>query len=304
MLILLVPVLIVLLFVVAIILLCCKKKIVSAVVFILTIALNLYTETFPLHLGNLLSSSQKAENTIRVISYNIKYSSDYLEQQKDSLNGLISFLETQDADILVLPESRVWNNKNLRTKLLDLYTYNSFSGFKGSEIYVETAVFSRFPIENICRLGEEYIYGMDIVLPNTKLKLIACHLASNQYHSTLRGGEGLIDNLKKGFESRKKQTQIIYDSLQLDSPQMPLLICGDMNDLSGSHTISNIQNRHNLHDAWWKGGCGYGQTFNGKGLLLRIDHILYSDQLNLQRVDVIHKDYSDHYPLIADFELQ
>lgn len=55
-----------------------------------------------------------------------------------------------------------------------------------------------------------------------------------------------------------------------------------------------------LKDAWWEGGNGFGWH-----LRLRLDHILYSDKLELVDVKVIDTDIdiSDHKPLMASFRL-
>ena len=85
--------------------------------------------------------------------------------------------------------------------------------------------------------------------------------------------------------------------------QRPLIVMGDMNDVSGSTPINRIK-KAGLKDAWWEGGCGYGATFHGKGLRLRIDHILYDYKgLELVGVKVIGNDLSDHNALIARFRI-
>lgn len=52
----------------------------------------------------------------------------------------------------------------------------------------------------------------------------------------------------------------------------------------------------------WEGGTGLGWTYFGWHLRLRLDHILYSEDFNLQEVKVIDSDLSDHKPLLARFK--
>ena len=81
-------------------------------------------------------------------------------------------------------------------------------------------------------------------------------------------------------------------------------VMGDMNDVSGSYTINRIKEA-GLKDAWWEGGGGYGATFHGKGLRLRIDHILYDyKELELTGVRVIDNNLSDHNALMASFRVK
>lgn len=59
-----------------------------------------------------------------------------------------------------------------------------------------------------------------------------------------------------------------------------------------------------LKDAWWERGNGFGWTYFGWHLRLRLDHILYSNELELVDVKVVDSDISDHKPLMAKFRLK
>ena len=77
-----------------------------------------------------------------------------------------------------------------------------------------------------------------------------------------------------------------------------------MNDVSGSYSINRLK-KAGLKDAWWEKGCGYGATFHGNWLRLRIDHVLYEEEkIQLASVRVIESDLSDHYAVIASFCLR
>lgn len=278
----------------------------AVIILIIVTALNYYTETVPIHLSywsHNASVKTKTEDNLRILSYNIGLNTPYQTEQKDSLSGMLRFFEIQNADILILPESRVWKKEKLRSSLEDLYPYSITEGFKGEEIYIESYIYSRYPLSNIHKIGKHYIYSAEVSLSEQKkIRIIACHLSSNQWHSSLFGGNGLIDNLTQGYRQRQQEISDICDSLAVWSP-LPTFICGDFNDFSGSSTLKTLQDKYNLYDSWWKGGLGYGATFASKGLLLRLDHILYPKEIQLSGVSVPHIPYSDHYPIIADFKL-
>lgn len=59
-----------------------------------------------------------------------------------------------------------------------------------------------------------------------------------------------------------------------------------------------------LKDAWSEGGRGLGWTYFGWHLRLRLDHILYSNELELVDVKVVDSDLSDHKPLMARFRVK
>ena len=266
MLILLFPIIIPLFLLLSVLFFIRRSLIAGAIFFFATIILNYYTQTFPFHPSYYYTTSKKIENQIRILSYNIKYNSEYLRNNKDSLSSLISFIRQQDADILVLPESRINStNKTLRKKLDHIYPYHLGSVYKGNEFYLETYVFSRYPINNVKQYGKHYIYEMDIeVSYKNIIKLVACHLESNQSNSSLRKKNGLINNIEKGYETRYKEVKMICDSLS--QYQGPLIIAGDLNDISGSNTLNTLQKGLNLNDAWWQSGFGYGATSFSKHL--------------------------------------
>lgn len=281
-----------------------RSLIAGAIFFFAATILNYYTQTFPLHPSYFFTTSEKKENQIRILSYNIQYNSEYLRNNKDSLSSLISFIRKQDADILVLPESRINStNKTLRKKLDHIYPYHLDSGYEGNNFYLETYVFSRYPIKNVKQYGKHYIYEMDIeVSYKNIIKLVACHLESNQSNSSLSKGDGFINNIKKGYETRYKEVKMICDSLS--QYQGPLIIAGDLNDISGSKTLHYLQNKLNLNDSWWKSGFGYGATSYSKNLFFRLDHILYSQHFKSKIVDIPKVDFSDHYPIVTNLEIK
>lgn len=271
----------------------------AIITFLTALFINYYTQSIPINFSS--KSENKSQKNIRILSYNIGLHNKELSQ-KDGLESFISFLKVQDADILVLPESRIWKKKELREALECLYPYNIATAFPNKEIYIETFIYSKFSLNNVQQIGKDYSYMTNIQIDNDSVKLIACHLSSNQNNSKLNGGEGLIENIKNGYRSRFEETNNIYNAVK--DWNGPILLCGDLNDLSGSSTLKNLQKNLLLSDAWWQGGCGYGATFNSKGLYLRLDHILYSSHFKLQFVDISNINFSDHYPIVADFTIE
>ena len=304
MLILLIPIIIPVLFLLGIIFLIRRSLVTSAIFVFAAILLNLYTQTFSFHPSYFVKTTQNNKCQIKILSYNIKYNGNYLRQNTDSFSALISFLQQQKADILVLPESRLNStSKSLRKKLDNIYPFSLGSGFDGNEFYVETYVFSRYPISNVRQYGKHYIYEMDIsITEEYKIKLVACHLTSNQSHSSLKEGEGIIGNIRKGNKTRINEAQMICDSLH--NHNGPIIIAGDLNDISGSKTLKILQNSLSLNDAWWKVGFGYGATSLSKHLYFRLDHILFSSHLKATSIEIPKVDFSDHYPIVTNLEIQ
>ena len=112
----------------------------------------------------------------------------------------------------------------------------------------------------------------------------------------------LINNIKKGYETRNKEAKIICDSL--NNYHGPIIIAGDLNDISGSKTLYTLQKEINLNDAWWKSGFGYGITSFSKHLYFRLDHILFSHHFKSTSINIPKVDFSDHYPIVTNLEIQ
>ena len=102
-------------------------------------------------------------------------------------------------------------------------------------------------------------------------------------------------------------------TVDVDYCIVPTLLGGttvddDLGYLSHSLKVPKFQSfkssNDQLKDAWWEGGNGFGWTYFGWHLRLRLDHILYSDELELVDVKVIDSDLSDHKPLMARFKFR
>ena len=137
------------------------------------------------------------------------------------------------------------------------------------------------------------VYEATADVDGTPVTLVHVHLRTNSYDTAMSKSKG-----------KRQKVHNVYEKLQFGY--------GDFNDLSGARCVRTIQNcrSHNIHpdhrdrlnDAWWRGGRGFGFTFVEQKLRLRLDHILYSKEFDLQAVRVDTVSYSDHRPLIADFK--
>jgi endonuclease/exonuclease/phosphatase (EEP) superfamily protein YafD len=74
-----------------------------------------------------------------------------------------------------------------------------------------------------------------------------------------------------------------------------LLVCGDFNDTPVSYAHRVVQG--DLLDAFAESGCGPGITYNLNYFWFRIDHILYSSNMEAFQCTVDPVRYSDHYPV-------
>ncbi len=297
------------------------------------LGMNWYTQSIPL---NPLSwrrvyIEQKEEGTLRILEYNICHKPIYLERNVANYQQLADFLLSKDADVLVLPEHMKPHALKLDSILSAHYPYNFDSVLHGG--YEEDAVYSRYPITrckhyvmNVDSVlvrhpdvdqgflntvnGSTMTYELELDMNGQPLTLIYVHLRSNGYDHAKDEADRRRDKLRSVLESmrhnyafRDAEAECICDSLaQLN---MPLLICGDFNDVSGSYVLNTLQHRLGLQDAWWERGLGPGFTFDDQHLLLRLDHLLYSSHFELLGVSLLSEaDFSDHEPLLFDLKLK
>lgn len=152
------------------------------------------------------------------------------------------------------------------------------------------------------------------VQPGHWVKLFSGHLRSSAYSIARRSMdkdvswfEGL-SLYKRNYEVGKsirdfeaENVRRFADAARIEG--MPVIVAGDLNDWCGSDCLNTLMG-DDLKDAWWEGGNGFGWTYFGWHLRLRLDHILYSDELELVDVKVIDSDFSDHKPLFAILRLR
>lgn len=78
----------------------------------------------------------------------------------------------------------------------------------------------------------------------------------------------------------------------------PKIVCGDFNDTPMSYVYRRMA--CGLDDAFRECGSGYSHTFRGFLDALRIDYVLFSQELECVSYKVLEDaEYSDHYPVVV-----
>ena len=259
-----------------------KKKWFLFCIIACVLLLNYMTETFPLNLGR-----TSVPSDFKVLCYNI-HSLDTAFSQKQL--GVANNILKENPDVVFLCEFYPSKNRKLDSLLRKEYKRYRKSGTR-------CVFYSRYKIDNIT---EEFPKWYDrrhsqtvkarVFWGRDTLTIIGCHLSSSHHH------------IREGFTRRKVEADTLYEHIRKE--HYPVIVLGDLNDISGSYTLSKIM-KAGLSNAWWEGGCGYGATFHDGWLRLRIDHILYSkERLKLQSIKVIDSDLSDHNALVAAFDIK
>lgn len=156
------------------------------------------------------------------------------------------------------------------------------------------------------------------VAPNKWITIFSGHLRSSAYSTARRSmGENtmwcagiplywhnyLIGKRIRDYEAQNIRRYVDYALRQ----NKKTFVVGDLNDWCGSNCLDILMGYGKedkslmLKDAWQEGGSGMGFTYYGWHLRLRLDHILYSNNVLLENVKVVDSNMSDHKPLIAKF---
>lgn len=125
----------------------------------------------------------------------------------------------------------------------------------------------------------KYIDAGSILADGERMVSIIDRIAD---HSNLRAGH--VDTVRR----------------VVDVTPYPHVLCGDFNDTPMSYVYRSIS--RNLNDAFVDMGRGYGYTFRPMHSILRIDYMLYSDDLECRSFATdTDNELSDHLPLSATF---
>lgn len=285
------PLIVIVLWFVGTITLCFRKLKMASLLIAACLLLNWYSETIALR-----PFFGQGDGQIKVMTFNVNSPGTDFEKKKSEI---IAQIEAEDPDFLYLPELGTAGNE-VHERLKAVYPYTNATVHlrdDGVEPF-----YSKWPIDTIIGLSDPHayhsIYRILVSKETETLAIYCCHLSSN----LLDFSPNELDALKKGYEERAKEADILHDALAREP--YPAIVMGDMNDISGSYTLRRIE-AAGLADAWWKGGFGYGTTYHDHGLRLRLDHILYDeDRLTLSDVKVIDTDASDHNALVGGFRIE
>jgi endonuclease/exonuclease/phosphatase family metal-dependent hydrolase len=267
-------------------------------------------------------------NRLKVMSYNVRLLNHYQgNKNKNTRQQLLQFIKNTKADVLCLQEfydsndSNGVNNIGTILKLCNYKYVATNKNFLNKRGFFGDVLFSKYPIINDQSLlldtntvTHRFQYA-DVVTPFDTIRFFNLHLQSIKLTTgdlkvldgnwddkpihILEEGRQILGKLKISFSKRGNQASVIKN--EIDNTPHPIIICGDFNDIPSSYTYFTI--RGTLKDAFLQKGLGLGNTFIDALPILRIDNILYSAQnMQCQGVSKPNVTYSDHYPIIANFQ--
>ena len=249
------------------------------------VLINYLTELFAFNIPDKVADSK---SELSVMCYNVKCSDCLYKENQTEIAKLIL---KESPDIVFLCEFHRSKSKKLDSIILQSGVYKQYYRSKSNCIF-----YSKYEIDSIKGIETQTSKGksaknniVHVFYPKGIVTIVGCHLSSSR------------KDIIGGIRNRALEADSIYEALCEE--KSPTIVMGDLNDVSGSYTISRIKDL-GLSDAWWEGGLGYGTTFHDGWLRLRLDHILYDkSRFKLNKIKVLESDLSDHNALIASFSL-
>lgn len=264
---------------------------------------------------NISAKSDDSENSINVLSYNVR-SFDIYQWTKDpkTPENIVQLTKDLKAGIICFQEFRT--NKS---GLLSIYNLKKVLGTKNSirsKYGTGVAIFSKYPITHQGEIGFEKgnlcsaIFA-DVQIGKKTLRVYNLHLESNRFigknykfinkkefkadEQELNEIKDISFRLRYAFVRRAKQAEIIR--AHIDKSPYPTIICGDFNDTSQSFTYKTLSD--DFSDCFKEKGFGISTTYVGDFPSFRIDYILHDEHTICSEYQRIKKQYSDHFPIIS-----
>ena len=255
----------------------------------------------------------RPEPTLKVISYNVGLFAHGPEGvSRTALADSVSrYLRAQKADIICLQEfylpsgvpKDLWFLTHFPGYHAEYYLYTGKKGRAGNVTLTRKHVKDKGKL--VFDRSTNMALWTDVKLDNGVLRLYNCHFES--YNISLPAlVKGITDDevveetgrkMSRSIRKRPHQVDEVLD--HVDKAPVRSLVLGDFNDTPLSYTYFRLLRGRS--DSFTQAGRGVGATHRALWPLLRLDYILYPEQLQAVSYQVDHVNYSDHYPIIAGY---
>jgi len=303
-----------------------SKKWFFVVLTVLIIAFGYKTLRATLAFGGIEGSNEKAENSIRMMTYNVHNFKLFGEANTESVKEkMLQVVKDQNPDIVCFQEfyTRYRGSfdtvDSLKSLLNTKYFY--FLPIKKNDYEaMGLAIFSRFPIKDKGNIpfdddlgGNMSIYA-DLDIKGKTLRVYNVHFQSisfekqdyeyldkvKEMNTELQPSKRILKMLRSAFLKRSSQVDIMKK--EMATCKTPYLIAGDFNDTPASYVVTQITD--GLNNAFIKKGSGLGRTYNGKFPNFQIDYIATSKDLEVLNYKITQAKLSDHFPVRSDLRFK
>ena len=273
-----------------------------------------------------IGSKSKAENSIRVMSYNVHdfRHVDGVTEKEQFANQVIAMVREHAPDILCCQEFSQFKSGVSRPQCIEDFAKEAgfqYIYFNRKTNYGGNVIFSKYPLTKVAEdsgFGKGNTYGVMVSVDageKGKFHVANVHLLSymitdseidvltnaseRQNLDTI--GKTVLHKLSFAFQKRSEELQTVLNGM----PPVggPIIICGDFNEPPLSFNYRQMQ-MAGFVDTFTKVGFGIKPTYAGKLPLLRIDYVWANDGVKPLAFERHKYKASDHYPIMLDFAIQ
>ena len=257
---------------------------------------------------------------ITIVSYNVGAFDLYpeksgLSSREECIEAVMAFLKECDADILSLQEFYVPKGEDVKEYVsryfpdrnVEYYTSIDGDGAFGNVIITRFPVLGKdkFDFEDSANLA---LYA-DLSVDGRTFRVYNCHFQSYSVSvpGVLKGIAGKDDTIvaeteekmRKSIGLRPQQVDAVLDDIKASSVEV--IVTGDFNDTPMSYTYNQL--KRGRKDSFIEAGRGLGGTYSLLWPFVRIDYVLYPDNVTAVSHKVEREKFSDHYPVITRLKL-
>jgi endonuclease/exonuclease/phosphatase family metal-dependent hydrolase len=251
--------------------------------------------------------SDAYQNTLSILSYNVRLFNAYEENTDKDVSEIISeILNTNKPDVFCIQE---YYHKTKLSFPEYPYQYVHFKktiNKKGEERenILGHAILSKFPIVNKGAFDFKKTYNnsiyADVVKGKDTIRVYNLHLKSLGILpkvSYLQDGDTdkLRERMSDAFIGQEEQLKEVLQ--HKDTSPYPVLLCGDFNNTPFSYVYRIAEK--GMKDAFIERGNGLGTTYMFQFYPIRIDYVFASEEFEVLKFNTIKKSFSDHYPITA-----
>lgn len=243
------------------------------------------------------STEKKETSNFKMITFNVKGG-------KFGKSKIEKFIRDQNADVIFLQEDGENEyqlgdiKRDHKIPVISFYSRHRIVGHKDL-IVGEYEGFNAYSDQTDIEIKGKIYRFINTYLQPFKFEKSMMKLNGN-------GGQdeekikNIVRKLIPTFKAHQEQIQIIRKSI--DESPYPVIVAGDLNSVPNSYEYYHLS--EGLQDAFFEAGRGSGTSFHDYKFPLRIDYIFTSKGIKSihYKVDRSVK-LSDHYPVIAEFQL-
>jgi len=243
---------------------------------------------------------------MKFLLYNIRYATGtgpsfhlpvpgagYLRSSRQVLNQITQFIKHEDPDIV---------------GLIEVDTGSVRSGLINQAEYIADAI-GHYSIYQ-CKYGVSSINNLlPIVRKQSNAFLSAPRVHGERFHYFDQGIKRLIIELELescaiflvhlSLKFRHRHDQLRYLYSLIKQSRKPVIVAGDFNTFWGDHEIFLFCQAAGLTSANQLGLPSYPS----RTPRMELDFILHSPQISINRFEIPRKLFSDHLPLICEFDI-